>query len=318
MPENPLNSYVAPWFEEQLKDLTSLLAAVGNNRVIPGLAFDGIGGAKEVVESVFGLARQLDLKLITTHHLGQAPFAGSIKTLSDYNLLSKNILYSHANNITDEEISLLLSEGGFISSTPSTELHMGLGSPACSKPELRGVSSLGVDCHSTTAADMFGQMRLLLLSARNTYTEKLGHTPRETNITVQEVYNMGTIGGARAVGMEASLGSLEEGKLADIVIFDAVSPAMLCGAPGDPVGAIVLHASTRDVHTVIVDGTIRKSAGVLLPSRYETCEGVEGGEKIEWKTVVEKIIGSRAKIEGLIKEFDVDGVKLTVGAALGL
>lgn len=316
LPESPLNSYVAPWFEEQLKDFISQLAVVGNNRVIPGIAFNSIGGgAKELVEFVIGLARQLGVKLITTHHLG-APFGESIKVLSDYNLLANDILFSHANNITDEEVSLLKSKGGFISSTPSTELQMGLGSPVCSRPELRAVSSLGVDCHSTTSADMFGQMRMLVQSARNTYAEKLGHPPRETNITVHEVYNMGTIGGARAVGMEDSLGSLKEGKLADIVIFDGVSPAMLCGM-GDPVGAIVLHAGTKDVHTVIVDGVIRKSNGVLLSSRHETCEG-GSGENVEWKTVVKKVIESRTNIEERIKDFDLKEANRAMGAALGL
>lgn len=316
LPESPLKNYLAPWFEEQLKDLVSKLAVVGHNRVIPGLAFDGIGGAKDLVKYVIGLARQLELKLITTHHLGP-PFAESIKVLSDYNLLANDILFSHANGITEEEVLLLTSKGGFISSTPSTELQMGMGSPVCSRPELRAVSSLGVDCHSTTSADMFGQMRMLVQSARNTYAEKLGHAPRETNITVQEVYNMGTIGGARAVGMEDSLGSLKEGKLADIVIFEGVSPAMLCGTPGDPVAAIVLHAGTRDVHTVIVDGVIRKSAGVLLSSRYETSEG-GSGEIVEWKTVVKKVIESRARIEERIKDYDFEGTRNAVGAALGL
>lgn len=295
--------------------LASLLPTVGQGRIIPGLAFDGIGGAKETVEAIIGRARQLNLRLITTHHI---PPVESIKVLSDYKLLSKDMLFSHANTITDEEISLLSAKGGFISSSPSTELQMGMGSPVCSRPELRAFSSLGVDCHSTTSAELFGQMRLVLQSARNTYTEKIGHAPDETNFTAQEVFNMGTIGAAKTVGMEDSLGSLKEGKLADIVIFDGVSPAMLCGTPKDPVGAIVLHASARDVHTVIVDGIIRKSGGILLSSQYETCTSLESNETIEWRTVVKEVVESRARIEELLKGIDMERAKLAIGAAFQL
>lgn len=312
-PEYTLDDTLPSWFSEQLASLASLPKSVGHERVIPGLAFDGISGTREVVEGVIGKARQLDLRLITSHHAAPLP---SIKVLSDYNLLSKDMLFSHANSITDEEIALLSTKGGFITSTPSTELQMGMGSPVCSKPELRAFSSLGVDCHSVASADLFGQMRLLLESARNTYTEKIGHMPSETNITAQEVFNMGTIGGARTVGMENSLGSLKEGKLADIVIFDASSPAMVCGNPKDPIGAIVLHAGTRDVDTVIVDGVIRKSRGVLLPSQLETAAGV-GDEEIEWQKVAREVVESRARIEERIKGVDVGAAKQVLKVYLG-
>lgn len=195
---------------------------------------------------------------------------------------------------------------------------MGMGSPVCSRPELRAFSSLGVDCHSTTSADLFGQMRLVLQSARNTNTEKIGYISRETSITAQEVFNMGTIGAAKTVGMEDSLGSLKEGKLADIVIFDAISPAMLCCTPKDPVGAIVLHAGTRDVHTVIVNGTIKKFDGTPSPSRCETCTGVKGEETIGWKKVAKEVVESRARIEGFLKGIDMDEAHQAIGTAFHL
>lgn len=69
------------------------------------------------------------------------------------------------------------------------------------------------------------------------------------------------------LGMEDSLGSLEEGKLADTVNFDAVSLAMLCGTH-DSISANILHAGVRGVHTVNIDAIIRKFGGILLPSHY--------------------------------------------------
>ena len=73
--------------------------------------------------------------------------------------------------------------------------------------------------------------------------------------------------------MESELGSIAVGKLADLVIFDARSPSMICAAEQDAVAAIVMHASVRDIETVIVDGKVRKLGGKLVP--------VDVGERAE-------------------------------------
>ena len=65
--------------------------------------------------------------------------------------------------------------------------------------------------------------------------------------------------------MEEDLGSLAVGKIADLVVFDGDSPSMICASEQDPVAAIVLHSSVRDIDMVIVDGQIRKQNSKLLP-----------------------------------------------------
>jgi cytosine/adenosine deaminase-related metal-dependent hydrolase len=69
---------------------------------------------------------------------------------------------------------------------------------------------------------------------------------------------MGTLRGARALCMEKDIGSIEVGKKADLMIFDALSPAMACAAQHDPVMAIVPPSTIRDINTVLVDGEVRK------------------------------------------------------------
>ena len=111
------------------------------------------------------------------------------------------------------------------------------------------------------------QMRLALQSARAVRNQKIidrGKLPRTVKHTVEDVFNLGTILGAKAVGMENEIGSLAIGKLADIVIFDGASPATACVAEENPIAAIILHASIRDVDTVIVNGVIRKEKGQLI------------------------------------------------------
>jgi cytosine/adenosine deaminase-related metal-dependent hydrolase len=110
-------------------------------------------------------------------------------------------------------------------------------------------------------------MRLALQLARyaaNTPLLNAGKFPANLKGTTEQVFNLGTIQGARVVHMEDQTGSLAEGKLADIVIFDASSPGMICAAEQDPVAAVVKHSSIRDIETVVINGVVRKEAGRLL------------------------------------------------------
>ena len=70
----------------------------------------------------------------------------------------------------------------------------------------------------------------------------------------QKVVEMATLGGARAIHREAELGSLEEGKLADIVIIEVQSANMV--PIYNPYSALVYSANANNVDTVIVNGEI--------------------------------------------------------------
>jgi imidazolonepropionase-like amidohydrolase len=93
------------------------------------------------------------------------------------------------------------------------------------------------------------------------------------------LFNLETIHGARAVGLENKIGSIEVGKLADIVIFDGKTPGMLAAAEEDTLVAIVMHSSINDVDMVIIDGQIRKQNGKLLPVSNPS------GESINWEFI---------------------------------
>jgi cytosine/adenosine deaminase-related metal-dependent hydrolase len=99
--------------------------------------------------------------------------------------------------------------------------------------------------------------------AENARAVEAGEYPR-VKIQLEEVFNLGTIQGARAVNMAEKIGSIEVGKLADLVVFNATSPNMVCVVEENPVAAILLHANAGDIEVVIVDGIIRKEAGQLV------------------------------------------------------
>ena len=119
---------------------------------------------------------------------------------------------------------------------------------------------------------------------------------------------MGTVQGARAVHMDQT-GALAEGKLADIVIFDASNPSMICAAEQDPVAAVVRHSSIRDIDTVIIDGIVRKEAGRLLPIKAESKIALGGEKQLAWNDVAKNLVRSRERIQSKIDKLDIEAAR---------
>jgi cytosine/adenosine deaminase-related metal-dependent hydrolase len=227
-------------------------------------------------------------------------------------LIGKDILLSHATGISPTEAQQIITGGAHISSTPTTELQMSLGEPVCFHPLLSSVSSLGVDCHSAAAADIPGQMRLILQYARGRRNQGLldrGRTPRTVRYRVEEVFNLGTVKGARAVGMEDQVGKLAVGMRADLVVWDGLSSGMVGAVQQDPVAAIVVHSSVRDVDTVIVDGIIRKRYGKLVPVAIGGNIGEQKTERIEWRDIARRVVETRDRIQEKVKGIDYEKVR---------
>ncbi|KAI9778291.1 MAG: hypothetical protein M1835_004968 [Candelina submexicana] len=314
------------WIMDQLEEL-GRQAPFGEGRVELGFAFDLLFLPKEMVIGIFERARKIGVKLITLHYvntgtyklnnylpkviweLTRDPGHSYVDLLSAYGLLRPDMLVSHASNASASDASKLKQANIFISSTPDTELQMVLGDPVCFRPDFKPISSLGIDCHSNNSASIVSQMRLGMQSARGKHNQAIidtGKTTTRVSVKVEEAFNLGTINGARAVHMEDEIGSLAEGKLADIVILDALSPGMCCAAQHDPVAAIVLHSSVRDIDTVIVNGEIRKQNGKLLPTKLEKQVPEVGGGEVQWPEVARQLLKSRADIEKRIEGTDFE------------
>ena len=83
------------------------------------------------------------------------------------------------------------------------------------------------------------------------YKDSRGST---SMVPAEKSLEMATIDGARAIGQESEIGSLEVGKKADIVLFDTRRPEW--GTLFNPVNSLVYSADGRSVHTVMVDGRV--------------------------------------------------------------
>lgn len=103
--------------------------------------------------------------------------------------------------------------------------------------------------------------------------------PLHNKFNSVDAFRLATLGGAESLNMEHIIGTIEVGKRADLVVFDA-SSANLAGCI-DPFQGIVFHASNADVDMVLVDGEVVKRDGKLTklawgPVAKELQEKAEG------------------------------------------
>ena len=90
-------------------------------------------------------------------------------------------------------------------------------------------------------------------------------------MTAEKVVEMATIDGARAVGLEKEIGSLEAGKKADLVVFDPYE-CVKAVPLHNPCSTLVYSASLKNITDVMVDGREIMKDGVILTVKDEKAE----------------------------------------------
>lgn len=301
-----------------------------NSRVQLGFGWDFYFLSKNITSAVFAKVPSLGARIITSHfirHLLDLDGESLVSKLQRDGLLRSDMVLSHAGGATHEDVQMLREANSFISATPSTEEAMQVGPTVPFRDHLPGVNkicSLGVDCHSATSSSLVNEMRQVLQMARgrdNEHHIQRGVQPADVGRKTAEVFNLGTIHGARALNMEADIGSIEVGKKADIVLFDALSPSMYCAAQQDPVMAIVLHSSIRDVDTVIVDGVVRKRAGNLLPVQvtdYNQRDFIETSRQVEWPEVADHVLRMQERFVSKMEDYNLGELEKAIRTNWGL
>ena len=134
-------------------------------------------------------------------------------------------------------------------------------------------------------------------------------SPLSVHYTVEEAFNLATIRGARAAKMGDKVGSIAEGKQADLVVFSGTSPGMVAAAQHDPVAAVILHSHPGDVEYVVVDGVLRKRAGKLVNVDVEKqSQEFVGRQKLAWEDVAKEVIARREVLQKKIEKLDMPAV----------
>ena len=167
-------------------------------------------------------------------------------------LLDHEVIAGHCIWCSETDIGLLASKDVAVAHNPVA--NMILASGVCPVPRLlrEGVRiGIGTDgAASNDSQDMFGAIKSAAL------LQKVHHL-QAVAMTAPQVLEMATIGGARAIGMDQQIGSLETGKRADVVLLDGNGPEL--AVLHDPFQQIVYGATPRSVAEVWVDGKLRVS-----------------------------------------------------------
>ena len=215
-----------------------------------------ISCSRELLEAVAQLAIEHQL-VIHTHASENRDEIALIKSrtgrknidyLADTGLMSPHLFLAHCVWVDDDEQSLLAERGVKVLHCPGSNLKLGSGLAPVVEMRAKGISvSLGADgAACNNHLDMFEEMRLAAV------LQAVRHQPGA--LTARDAVTMATREGARALGLDREIGSIEPGKRADLVLIDRHQPNLALAT--DPYSAIVYAARGTDVRTTIVDGHV--------------------------------------------------------------
>ncbi|WP_442790536.1 8-oxoguanine deaminase [Nonomuraea sp. NBC_01738] len=161
--------------------------------------------------------------------------------------LGPDVWFAHTVHLSDSDIEKFAATGTGSAHCPSSNGRLGAGIARVAEMLRRGVNvGLGVDGNaSSELTTLSGEMRQALLFQR------AAHGP--TSLTARQALELATMGGARNLGRQDELGSLEAGKLADIALWRTDDP--FAAAVDDPVCALVFATRQPPLARLLVGGT---------------------------------------------------------------
>lgn len=208
--------------------------------------------------NVSTLAEQLDLgihthKHETVHEVQTSKTNYGLNPLTRFanlGLLGTRLTLAHCVHVNDSDMQLMADYGCHIAHCPTSNLKLASGIAPVAKCNALGINiGIGTDgAASNNRLDMFAEMRMAALLAK-------GQSGDATVIPAHQALEMATINGAKALGLEGQVGSIELGKQADLI---AVNMAEMVSQPCyDPISHLVYVASRENVTHTWVDGQLR-------------------------------------------------------------
>jgi 5-methylthioadenosine/S-adenosylhomocysteine deaminase len=182
--------------------------------------------------------------------------------LKDLGVLDVPIIAAHCVHIDEHEMKMLKKHGGSVAHCPSANLKLASGIAPISEMLDLGLNvAIGTDGPaSNNDLDMFEEMRLAALLAKV--------TPKNpTALPAKQALKMATVNGAKALGMSDIIGSLEVGKLADLIAVEAQPTHNIPRFdfnPDAPYSQLVYAAKSSDVQHTIVHGKLLMKNRQLL------------------------------------------------------
>lgn len=210
-------------------------------------------------------ASQLGVRIHT--HVSETEF--EVKTIIDtyegrpfeyldrLGFLDDDVLVAHAVWPSESELDILRERGVKVSHNPVSNMKLASGVSPVAKMMDKGITvSLGTDgAASNNNLDMLEEMKIAAIQQKV-------NTGNPTVLKAYDVFNIATIGGATALGLEGEIGTIEEGKKADLVLVDMKAPHLT--PYRHPISHLVYAANGGDVDTVICNGQILMHERELL------------------------------------------------------
>lgn len=269
--------------EEGSKRLDELKILLNNHQFQDDLITFNVGihglytSNKEYVENCIAFAKERNLKI----HMH---FCENSKEVKDINKMygkkpidviesefkSTNLLLAHCVKLTKDEIERLSKLNISISHCPVSNLKLGCGIADITEMLKQGINvSIGTDGQgSGSNLDLFESMKYTALLQK-------GINEDAKLLPAYEVLKMATINGAKALGLEEQIGSIEIGKMADVIILNL--DTVVANPVNDLCSDIVYNIKGNNVETTIVNGKILMENNKITVNEkeiYNKCEEI--------------------------------------------
>jgi cytosine/adenosine deaminase-related metal-dependent hydrolase len=235
----------------------------------------------EVYQPEFDNARKLGLP-ITVHVASSRKAVNQIESLYKAKLMGKDVQLIHTLSASAAELDMIKESGAAVSVSPGSELRIGYGYPQTSEMLAKGIPlGISVDTSALVGSSNLFTVLKLARDCENAKAES------EFKMPARKALELGTIEGARSMGMDDRIGSLKPGKRADLI---AISPnALNMAVVTDPAHLVLEATGPENVDTVVVDGRILKRGGKL--AALDTAKVVAGAraalagvrERTKWR-----------------------------------
>ncbi|MDX3072760.1 amidohydrolase family protein [Streptomyces sp. MI02-7b] len=225
------------------------------------LAFDVTGDPAFPERPAFEVARDLGVPVTTHAGVWGATGDDGIRLMHEHGFMTDRTVYVHAASLSADSYHRIAATGGSISVSTESEQSAGQGYPPTWAIRSHGIPvSLSMDTSVWWSGDLFSAMRTTLGADRareHHEAHAKGETVTHLGLRADQVVDWATRGGARTLGRDHELGSIETDKKADLVLIknehSPVSFPLL-----NPYGHVAFQAQRGDVHTVLVDGRVVK------------------------------------------------------------
>jgi cytosine/adenosine deaminase-related metal-dependent hydrolase len=175
--------------------------------------------------------------------------------------------FIHGSTLSADSYHRIAATGGSVSLATESEQSCGQGYPPTWVLREHDIKvAMSMDTSVWQSGDLFSAMRATLGADRSReHLEAHAHGDTVTNchLRAEQVVEWATTGGAKALGLDAKIGSIEVGKKADVVLIkNDRSPVMFPML--NPYGHVAFQAQRGDVHTVMVNGRVVKHDHELI------------------------------------------------------